>query len=633
MPRGPIRRGQLISPFGPGSMMILPNGVSVICGGLDHWFMHESGDTNNINPQEYLVDEWRLSARLGIEHFYLPPDYRRVHRHDPPTNSFLTIPFLRFPQWHYCTFCGLMQKIPLVRKERIKCQECEIEKKWTRYLVQVPFIAMCDAGHIQDFPWIEWVYRTATPPQNPPPIRLISTGGMTLADQMIKVDDDGPERTLSGITNASSDGSKTDLSSKLDSSKALFLCPGARPWLGTELGEGCGRPLRGSLRSAANVYFAQVHNSIYLPRGEDAIVAEVISLLEKPPLSTFIGILTGAGVLPTYTQLRKQYGELLGAYNEHQLETAIGIYCGNSQPGKRMQQQTGDDAEMGFRRQEFDTLVGAADYDQLVLKPADLRDYSVTFTQYFEHVTLVHKLRETRALTGFTRVFANTDHDLGELQRMLRLEETQEKWLPAYVVFGEGVFLTLNERYLREWEAIIDVKRRIQPLVDHFSELRDTRHLRNRQLSPRFVLLHTLAHILINRLTFECGYSSASLRERLYVSNHPQLPMAGILIYTAAGDAEGTLGGLVRMGKPGHLEPLLSRALSGARWCSADPVCMEMGRRGGQGPDSLNLAACHGCSLVPETACEEFNRLLDRGLVIGDFDQPSIGYFSQTAAD
>ena len=66
-----------------------------------------------------------------------------------------------------------------------------------------------------------------------------------------------------------------------------------------------------------------------------------------------------------------------------------------------------------------------------------------------------------------------------------------------------------------------------------------------------------------------------------------------------------------------------------AQWCSADPVCMEMGQSGGQGPDSLNLAACHGCCLVPETACEEFNRLLDRGLVIGPFNNPAIGFFNR----
>ena len=103
--------------------------------------------------------------------------------------------------------------------------------------------------------------------------------------------------------------------------------------------------------------------------------------------------------------------------------------------------------------------------------------------------------------------------------------------------------------------------------------------------------------------------------------------MAGILIYTAAGDAEGTMGGLVRMGKQGYFEPMVLKALEKASWCSADPVCMEMGGRGGQGPDNCNLAACHNCGLVPETACEEFNRFLDRALVIGSLDSSDIGYF------
>jgi len=132
----------------------------------------------------------------------------------------------------------------------------------------------------------------------------------------------------------------------------------------------------------------------------------------------------------------------------------------------------------------------------------------------------------------------------------------------------------------------------------------------------------------MNRLTFECGYSSAALRERLYVSADELAPMAGILIYTAAGDAEGTMGGLVRMGKPGYLEPAIRRAIEGAQWCSADPVCMEMGHAGGQGPDGCNLAACHNCGLVPETACEQFNRFLDRGVVVGDLADRELGFFS-----
>jgi Domain of unknown function (DUF1998) len=629
MPRGPVRRGQLISPFGPGAMMILPDGVSVICGGLDHWFKHESGDAQNIDQREYQVDEWRLAQRLNVGHFFLPPDHRRVRRHDPPTNGYLTVPFLRFPQWHYCTRCGLMRRVPLVTKGRIKCAECEA-RGWTRYIVQVPFVAMCDAGHIQDFPWIEWVYGTANPPQNPPPMRLHSTGGMTLAGQKVKVDG-GPERTLAGITNAKPDGTDTELSRTLDSGRTPFLCPGHRPWLGTEEGEGCGRPLRGTLRSAANVYFAQIHSSIYLPRSDDTTVAEVITLLEQPPLSTFLSIFTGAGGSPTPAQLRQLYREHVSTFTDRQLELAISTVCGGPAARQQRQQTAGDDPETGFRRQEYDTLIAAADFDQLVLRPADLSRYSADFSRYFANVTLVHKLRETRALTGFTRVFADTDRSLADLQGMLRLAPPEEMWLPAYMVFGEGVFLTLDEQRLRQWEAQPEIQSRVQPLVVRYHALRQARHLRDRRVGPRYVLLHTLAHLLINRLTFECGYSSAALRERLYVSENPAAPMAGILLYTAAGDAEGTLGGLVRMGKPGRLEPLLARALTGAQWCSADPVCMEMGQSGGQGPDSLNLAACHGCCLVPETACEEFNRLLDRGLVIGPFNNPGIGFFNRAA--
>lgn len=625
MPRGPVRRGQLISPFGPGAMMILTDGTSVICAGLDHWFKNESGDEENIDRNAFQVDEWRLAARLKVPHFFLPPDHRRVRRHDSQTkNSHLTVPFLRFPQWHYCTHCGLMRKIPLVTRERIKCEDCK------RYIVQVPFVAMCDAGHLQDFPWIEWVYRTTNTPQNSQDIkmRLVSTGRMTLAGQKVIVDG-GPERTLAGITNANPDGS-TNLSNQLDSNKEPFLCSGHRPWLGTEDGTRCERPLRGTLRSAANVYFAHIHTSIYLPRSNDTTVAEAVLLMEQPPICTFISILKNAGVVPLPEHLRQQHRELVHGYTDRQLEKAIAIVCGRDTSAPELQ-TAGDDAETRFRRQEYDTLVTAVDFEQLVLQPVELSQYTSNFSQFFGHITLIPKLRETRVFSGFTRVFADTDNDLACLQSMLRLnpQEENERWLPAYMVFGEGIFLTLDEQRLQHWESLPEINNRVLPLVARYQALRQARHLRDRQIGPRYVLMHTLAHLLINRLTFECGYSSAALRERLYVSESRDNPMSGILIYTAAGDSEGTLGGLVRMGRPGLLEQLLERAIKGAQWCSADPVCMEMGRRSGQGPDSLNLAACHACCLVPETACEEFNRLLDRGLVVGTFENPAFGFFNR----
>jgi len=187
------------------------------------------------------------------------------------------------------------------------------------------------------------------------------------------------------------------------------------------------------------------------------------------------------------------------------------------------------------------------------------------------------------------------------------------------------MFLTFDEDQLAGWENRQLVQERVADLVRRYARLQRERHLRPRDLSPRFVLLHTFSHLLMTRLTFECGYTSASLRERLYVSTDPATPMAGLLIYTAAGDSDGTMGGLVRMGRPGYLEPVVRRALEAAQWCSADPVCIETQA---QGPLSCNLAACHNCALVPETACEELNRFLDRALMVGTLMNPELGFFA-----
>jgi len=98
------------------------------------------------------------------------------------------------------------------------------------------------------------------------------------------------------------------------------------------------------------------------------------------------------------------------------------------------------------------------------------------------------------------------------------------------------------------------------------------------------------------------------------------------LLYTASGDSEGSLGGLVRQGETGRIEDTIKSALENATWCTSDPVCIQSL---GQGPESLNLAACHNCTLLPETCCEIGNRLLDRGVVIGTLKDKSIGYFSE----
>lgn len=210
-------------------------------------------------------------------------------------------------------------------------------------------------------------------------------------------------------------------------------------------------------------------------------------------------------------------------------------------------------------------------------------------------------------------------------------------WLPAYRVFGEGIFLTLQREALKSWrrqEGVLAAAERIQRHSDRRS------NIAGRQVTPELLLLHSLAHLLIRRLSFECGYGTSSLRERLYCrippgaydqtgpafSPGPDGWMCGLLVYTAAGDSEGTLGGLVHQGKPGRFEAILKNALSEALWCASDPLCRESD---GQGSDSLNLAACHTCTLLPETSCEEGNRFLDRLLVIGSAGEGRLGYFGK----
>lgn len=634
----PIRRAQLIAPFGVGAMVVVRNGVSLICAGLDNWYKREGedptepADLTKINPDEYKVGEWRLQQLLGVDHFRLPPDYRNTRPDEDPRNTRLTVPFLRFPQWHVCPVCKRLEVVTLVNRSQVQCSECAAKQK-RRFLVQVPFIAMCDRGHLQDFPWREWVHASVTPSCKRP-MRLVATGGASLADQRVECEC-GAKRSLSGITWADPSGEKTELSDTLQDG-VPYMCAGRRPWLGEgveDTGEGCGRPIRGSLRSASNVYFADVRSAIYLPRGTAAAPSDLVSLFENLPLRAIVQLYKSSGTRPDVATLRAMQGELLKLYPDQAVASAIDIVWDGGSGASTGGEESGteEDAEVAFRREEFEVLRTPRQDAQLLIRSSDFTAYSPWLQQFFSRVMLISKLRETRALTGFSRIFPENGLTPLERRRLLRLGElpAKEMWLPAYVVYGEGIFLELQEEKLRAWLDSEAVQTRVEPLLQQYERLQAARRTRPVPLGARYVLLHTLAHVVMNRLTFECGYSSASLRERLYVSDDEHAPMAGVLIYTAAGDAEGTMGGLVRMGRPGNLEPVIQQAIQNAEWCSADPVCMELGARGGQGPDSCNLAACHGCALVPETACEAFNHFLDRGLLIGTLESPDLGYFSQ----
>ncbi|MCX8512951.1 MAG: DUF1998 domain-containing protein, partial [Chthoniobacteraceae bacterium] len=277
--------------------------------------------------------------------------------------------------------------------------------------------------------------------------------------------------------------------------------------------------------------------------------------------------------------------------------------------------------ELILRRDEYDAFLGdTTDRDgRLILRRMQSGALPGSLSSFITNVVAVEKLRETRVFAGFSRLLGVPGPGAPPAQSMLwRNVPSQRslKWLPAAVVHGEGIFIEFNEALLAEWEQNIDVVNHVNILQENHDACVRRSGWEPMNITPRFVLLHSLSHLLINRMVFECGYGSSSLRERLYVSTAPEAPMAGMLIYTAAGDSEGTMGGLVKLAEPETLGELMLNALSEASWCSADPLCKEAVTSGGQGPDSLNLAACHSCALLPETSCEHFNKYLDRMILV-----------------
>jgi hypothetical protein len=628
MSRAPVRRSHLVSPFGTGSLLVAPDGTSMIAAGLDHWFAHDDG--RELDDAEFRIEEWRLQRRLGVSHFRLPPDYRRRRPGQDVPNTGLTIPFLRFPRWHFCPGCKRLSRLRMETRGRQICNFCKDENR-TRFLAQVPFVAMCDAGHLQDFPWSEWVHSSSAPSCNGE-LRLYSTGGTTLANQRVACTC-GKSRNLGGITEASTDGMSSFLTTNLEPGQR-YTCRGVTPQHGSDRSGSCDRPLRGSLRSATNLYFGLVRSAIYLPStAAGTAPGELVSLLlGEPDLVDRIASYGDADRAISADTLRSGYRKKLKSYSDAELEAAAKAAYAVVDGAKDVAPDDGDDEETEeqFRRAEAHVLSEASDRgEELTVVQVHGSDYAGIAAAAFSQVNLVERLRETRVLAGFSRVFPDERPDPAKRASQLWLKPPQpsEAWLPGYTVFGEGLFFTFEAARVAAWEQKPEVIKRTTFLRERYDRARETRNLRERDLSARFLLVHTFAHVLMNQLSFECGYSSAALRERLYVSTEPGQEQAALLIYTAAGDAEGTMGGLVRMGRPGYLENVLEAALKGSSWCASDPVCMEIGSAHGQGPDSCNLAACHGCGLVPETACEEFNRFLDRGVLTGDSANPGFGYF------
>ncbi|MCF6205016.1 MAG: DUF1998 domain-containing protein, partial [Methylococcaceae bacterium] len=227
-----------------------------------------------------------------------------------------------------------------------------------------------------------------------------------------------------------------------------------------------------------------------------------------------------------------------------------------------------------------------------------------------DRVVSARRLREIQVFKGFYRLSSEAKENL------VPPDITGESnWLPAIELFGEGIFFTLDKAILEEWENKTDVIKRADKIKQLY-EKAQINFFQDIEVTPRFILLHTLSHLLIRELEASAGYPAASLKERIYCSKSKE--MAGILVYTAVPDIVGSLGGIINSAEPTTLLTILDNVFKKARWCSLDPVCTE---HEGQGPGWLNRAACHACSLIPEPACEYGNVFLDRVFIKGDAEK------------
>lgn len=638
-----IRIGQLIAPFGPGSIYTDRRGVPHVVCGLDHWFMNWDptlGGTQCDNRGEFEKTEPRLSALLRIDRFCSPPDYRHARPGQVrPPNAMLNVPAQRFPRWYRHTKTGEIRRFNL---HSTRTDNPQGSGRWQ----PVRFISVCSGGHLNEFPWKEWIGC-----QCPGDGSLVLTdrGGSELSSIRVECKScpsgsTGKQgKSLSGTTGKPNEA----LGEQSAFQQAGIRCSGDRPWLGEGACQpGCGHALIGALINQTNLYFPRTISAIALPdlQTQPAPIVALRNEIEKEQV-----VLGSARTIWKMNQRTAVIGMMKGVletrgvvFDPAHLEQALESIF---EPGQAAL-PTGSAAPtypelplLQFRRAEFNII------RQKIDDPVNVPNLRVVPTEvptelskWFIKVNLVERLRETRVFYGFDRLEQPNNTLAGmpdsAMQQLFRNppQQLQDRWLPAVEVFGEGVYLELREDKIAEWQSANSdwLKHRLDDsfvmrLGSVFHTLPPLAAV-DRAWASRYLLVHSLAHILINQLVFECGYSTASLRERLYISADPTAPMAGLLVYTAAGDSEGTLGGLVRLGRPERLGPVIQRALGRASWCSADPVCSE--HLGGKGSKLANLAACHACVLLPETSCETINQGLDRSMVVGSPEDRSRGFLS-----
>ena len=572
---GTIRRSQIIGPFGPGSIVDfrLPSGalLSGVMQGLDAWDGY-SGPNKGLNDAN-LIREPRLEAKLGIKGFRPPLIGQYTFQNEKRDR---VLPLRRFPDWQSCPDCHVIQKsgmwAPSRGRDSLHCGNCVGRPA----VVPVRFVAICEHGHLNDFPWDKWI--SHKPDCKHPLLKLITVGA-----------------GINGLRLKCTGCSETRSIAEAFSANGIpgHACRGGRPWLG-DYETGCEAPARITQRGASNTYFPVVESAITLPDWRthfyDRLGANRSMMEDFDDDRDMLLRIVRKRVSPEW-EGSESPEEICDLYFEAKDKDA-------------------DDAVADLKLAEFRML--STDTRGSELGKKDLlnaaQEIPETLRGLVSFISSVERLREVRALTGFTRLKAS----VAGKPVPLPLSKSPKEWLPGIEVNGEGIFIALDQSTVQAWETSPAVETHIHRLQSQWMEAKlaagENPTSLPQGLSARYILIHTLAHALISELSLESGYSSTSLRERLYVGSD----MAGLLIYTSTSDADGTMGGLSRQAAPSRFEHSFLRAVGFQELCSADPLCS-----GGLASDgaSGNHAACHSCVFLPETSCESFNSFLDRTLL------------------
>jgi Domain of unknown function (DUF1998) len=616
---GTERPNALLFTGGVGALVDLPN-MSVIVRGLDYWDHHKSQLTDLTEPR--LLRNVRAVLGRQVEALKPAPFLERKPG-DKATGDHarVGVPVTPFPRWMRCSRCSLLHPVAgdassgafLYRNNnpykpdeaRFVHENCPQAKQAKVKPSALParFVLACHDGHLDEFPYTEYVHRGKT----------CSKG----VDGKLEFHDPGLNAG-SAISIYCSCGAKRTMREALKHHsepwhEVLPLCRGRHPHLGAFDDGGCGKTVRAMVLGASNQWFSVLARALYIP-DQGSVLSELVT--KHWPKLASVTDRAELGLAVKYADELKPFRDL----NLDDVWTEI---------AKRQDDVPAEPEDLTAR--EYNALVdpgsakkGDPDYEARVVS-----NVPVGWEALLTGVVAVTRLRETKALLGFTRIdapeYGEVDGD--KVARAPMTRSGKPTWVPAAITRGEGIFLQLDTTTLQAWEAVAEASPHMDNLRRAHRQWRVNRALDGPHddywPGDRYLLLHTLSHLLIREIALECGYSSASITERIYGTRREGRDEAGILLYTAASDSEGTLGGLVRLAQPAELGRLLRAAFSNARRCSSDPLCGD--HRPSATEDSLHGAACHACTFASETSCQRGNRFLDRRLLVPlDPEEPKL---------